>query len=90
MSTNHLVNETVITIAYERSGHGSPLIFVGPALADRSAGAPLMAQLAGHFTTINYDRRGRGSSGDTPPYAIEREVEDIAALVDQAGGAAYA
>jgi pimeloyl-ACP methyl ester carboxylesterase len=45
--------------------------------------------LAPHFTVITYDRRGRGGSGDTPPYAVEREVEDIAALVSQAGGSAY-
>jgi pimeloyl-ACP methyl ester carboxylesterase len=51
-------------------------------------GQQLAALLAQHFTVINYDRRGRGDSGDTPPYAVEREVEDIDALIDQAGGSA--
>ena len=48
--------------------------------------APLAEELANNFTVINYDRRGRGESGDTAPYAIEREFEDIAALIDQVGG----
>jgi dihydrofolate reductase len=51
--------------------------------------APLAALLAEHFTVFNYDRRGRGDSGDTPPYAVEREFEDLQALIDEAGGAAF-
>ncbi len=77
------------TIAYDRSGKGAAVIFVGGALADRSAGTPLAAQLAEHFTVFNYDRRGRGDSGDTPPYAVQREVEDLAALIQEAGGSAF-
>jgi hypothetical protein len=77
------------TIAFDTSGKGAPVIFVGPALADRSAGAPLAAPLARTFTVFNYDRRGRGDSGDTPPYAVQREVEDLAALVEAAGGSAF-
>jgi pimeloyl-ACP methyl ester carboxylesterase len=76
------------SIAYELSGQGSPLVLVASALADRSDTRKLAALLAPDHTVINYDRRGRGASGDTPPYAIERETEDIEALIDAAGGSA--
>jgi pimeloyl-ACP methyl ester carboxylesterase len=76
-------------IAYERLGDGPPVILVCGGSVDRSSNAPLAALLASHFTVFNYDRRGRGDSGDTPPYAIEREVEDIDAMVEAAGGSAY-
>ncbi len=76
------------TIAFERSGAGSPIILVGGALSERSAGAPLAALLTAYATVFTYDRRGRGDSGDTPPYAVEREIEDIAALIQAAGGSA--
>jgi pimeloyl-ACP methyl ester carboxylesterase len=76
-------------IAFDRSGQGPALVLVGGALSDRSGGAPLAALLAPRFTVFSYDRRGRGESGDTAPYAVEREVEDIEALVDEAGGAAF-
>ena len=77
-------------IAYERSGSGPALILVDGALCSRAFGpspklAPLLAQ---HFTVFAYDRRGRGQSGDTQPYSPGREVEDIAALVQEAGGSA--
>ena len=54
----------------------------------RAAAEPLARSLAAQFTVLNYDRRGRGDSGDTAPYAVEREIEDIAALIDAAGGSA--
>ena len=78
------------TIAYERSGSGPALILVDGALCSRAFGpSPKLAPLlAPHFTVYAYDRRGRGQSGDTPPYAPAREVEDIAALIDAAGGSA--
>jgi pimeloyl-ACP methyl ester carboxylesterase len=76
------------TIAFDRSGHGPPVIFVGGALTDRSASEPMAALLDPHFTVFSYDRRGRGDSGDTPPYAVQREIEDIGALIDEAGGSA--
>lgn len=76
-------------IAYDQIGEGPPIILVGGASCDRAVGIPIAEALAQHFTVLNYDRRGRGDSGDTPPYAVEREVEDIAALVDAAGGEAY-
>jgi pimeloyl-ACP methyl ester carboxylesterase len=80
-------------IAFETDGKGPPLILVGGAFCDRRArasGTPLAALLSSRFTVFSYDRRGRGDSGDTPPYGIEREVQDLAALVERAGGAAYA
>jgi pimeloyl-ACP methyl ester carboxylesterase len=79
------------SIAYETIGNGPPLILIGGAFNDRharAAGTPLAALLAARFTVSSYDRRGRGDSGDTPPYAIEREVEDVAALIAAAGGRA--
>jgi len=58
------------------------------AFNDRATGAPLARFLEPHFTVFNYDRRGRGDSGDTAPYALEREIEDLDALIAQAGGSA--
>lgn len=78
------------TIAFERTGSGPPLILVDGALCSRAFGpsAKLAPLLARYFTVYSYDRRGRGLSGDTPSYSPAREVEDIAALVDAAGGSA--
>src|SRR5437868_3687774 len=76
------------TIAFDQLGKGPALILVGGALEQRamdSETAPLLAQ---HFTVFHYDRRGRGDSTDTPPYAVEREIEDIDALITEAGGSA--
>lgn len=77
-------------IAYDRQGEGPALILVDGALCARLAGAKpeLVSLLAPHFTVYSYDRRGRGDSGDTSPYAVEREIEDIQALIDAAGGTA--
>jgi pimeloyl-ACP methyl ester carboxylesterase len=77
------------SIAYERTGSGPAVILVTGGLDDGSENAPLAAELAEHFTAYNYNRRGRGESGDTLPYAVEREVEDIEALVAEAGGSAH-
>jgi pimeloyl-ACP methyl ester carboxylesterase len=77
------------TIAFDRSGEGAPIIFVGGALSDRTGAAPVAALLAPHFTVFTYDRRGLGSSGDTAPYAVDREVEDLEALINEAGGSAF-
>jgi pimeloyl-ACP methyl ester carboxylesterase len=76
------------TIAFERFGEGPPVILVGGATTHRAMTRPLAEELAKDFTVINYDRRGRGDSGDTPPYTVEREVEDIGALIAEAGGVA--
>jgi len=78
-------------IAYDKLGSGLPLILVDGALCSRDFGpmpklAPIMAE---HFTVYMYDRRGRNQSGDTPPYAPEREVEDLEAMINEAGGSAY-
>lgn len=71
-------------IAFERSGSGRPLIIAGGALTDHQFYVPLAAELSRHFTVYNYDRRGRGQSRDTSADAVEREVEDLAALVGHA------
>jgi pimeloyl-ACP methyl ester carboxylesterase len=76
-------------IAYERNGGGPAVILVGGATVDRSDNASLATELAEQFTVYNYDRRGRGDSGDTLPYALEREIEDIDALLAEAGGSAH-
>lgn len=75
-------------IAFDQSGEGPAIILVVGAFNDRATGAPLARFLERHFTVFNYDRRGRGESGDTGPYAIEREIEDLDALIAQAGGSA--
>ena len=77
------------TIAFDQIGNGPVVILVDSALADRSICVKLAKLLAEEFTVINYDRRGRGDSGDIQPYTVEREVEDIEALVDNAGGSAF-
>jgi pimeloyl-ACP methyl ester carboxylesterase len=86
-----VISKDGTAIAFERIGSGAPVILVDPALCDRGMGQSpqLAALLAPHFTVITYDRRGRGDSGDTAPYAVDREVEDIAALVSEVGGSAY-
>jgi pimeloyl-ACP methyl ester carboxylesterase len=77
-------------IAYDRVGEGPPLILVDPAGHYRGMTrfAGLVRLLAPHFTVITYDRRGRGESSDTPPYAPEREVEDLEALISETDGSA--
>jgi pimeloyl-ACP methyl ester carboxylesterase len=78
------------SIAFDRLGDGPALIMMGGGPVDRSANTPLAELLAADFTVFNYDRRGRGDSGDTAPYAVDREYEDIAALIEEAGGSAMA
>lgn len=73
-------------IAYEQTGSGAPLIVVGGALNNRHSAANLVPLLEGAFTVLSYDRRGRGDSTDTAPYAVEREIEDLRALGAAAGG----
>jgi pimeloyl-ACP methyl ester carboxylesterase len=79
------------TIAFTEVGSGQPLIMVDGATAHRAVSplhAPLGELVKDRFTLITYDRRGRGESGDTAPYAVEREFEDLAALIEHAGGPA--
>jgi pimeloyl-ACP methyl ester carboxylesterase len=77
------------TIAFDRLGDGPPVILVCGAMCDRALMRPTAEELANHFTVFNYDRRGRGDSSDTAPYAVEREIEDIGALAAEAGGTAF-
>ncbi|GIH21165.1 alpha/beta fold hydrolase [Rugosimonospora africana] len=74
------------SIAYDRTGRGPALILIG---GSREDNASLAAALAEHFTVYNYDQRGYGASGDTQPYAVAREIEDIDALIAEAGGRAH-
>ena len=75
-------------IAFDRLGDGPPVIVVCGAMCGRALMRPTAEELAKRFTVFNYDRRGRGDSGDTTPYAVEREIEDIGALIIEAGGTA--
>ncbi|MEO3792864.1 alpha/beta hydrolase [Nonomuraea sp. B10E15] len=86
MSTARSADGT--TIAYTRAGQGPAVILVDGALSFRaqSINTGLATALAGDFTVYTYDRRGRGESGDTPPYTTEREIEDLAALAELAAG----
>jgi alpha-beta hydrolase superfamily lysophospholipase len=85
----HVTSKDGTSIAYERSGQGPAVVLVGGALDDGAENAPLAAELAARFTVYNYARRGRGESGDTPPYAVQREIEDLEALIAEAGGSAH-
>jgi pimeloyl-ACP methyl ester carboxylesterase len=86
----HTVSADGTVIAYERLGEaaGPPLIVVGGALCDRTRMRPFCEALATHTAVVNYDRRGRGDSGEGDGDDIAREIEDLAALVDEAGGRA--
>ncbi|GGD52931.1 alpha/beta fold hydrolase [Paenibacillus nasutitermitis] len=83
-----VISKDGTSIEFDRTGEGPPIILVVGAFNDRSTGAHLAKLLESNFTVINYDRRGKGASGDTLPYAIEREIEDLEALIDVAGGSA--
>ncbi|MFJ1870950.1 alpha/beta fold hydrolase [Streptomyces chartreusis] len=76
------------SIAYEISGDGPAVILVSGAMSTGGTVAPLAVPLSKHFRVAVYDRRGRGASGEASPYAVEREVEDLAALIDAVGGEA--
>ena len=91
IAQNTVTSKDGTVIAYSQIGQGPALILVDGALCYRQFGPSqdLAAHLASSFTVITYDRRGRGESGDTQPYAVEREVEDIAALLKAVGGTAY-
>ena len=84
-----VISKDGTSIGFDRLGEGSPVILVSGGSTDRMANAPVAGHLATRFTTFNYDRRGRGDSADTPPYAIEREIEDLDAVIAAAGGSAF-
>jgi pimeloyl-ACP methyl ester carboxylesterase len=88
---SELISSDGTTIGVGQTGNGPPLVLVDGALCHRGFGpsADLSAALASEFTVVSYDRRGRGESGDTPPYAPEREIEDLAVVIAAVGGSAF-
>ncbi|KOU77003.1 hydrolase [Streptomyces sp. MMG1533] len=76
------------SLAYESTGDGPAVILVSGAMSTGATVAPLAGPLSDRFKVVSYDRRGRGASGDTAPYAVDREVEDLAALIGAVGGEA--
>src|SRR5215210_3169004 len=85
---HHVTSADGTDLAYDKLGSGPPVVLVCGGSVDRMSNAGLAATLADEFTVYNFDRRGRGDSGDTSPYSIEREIEDIDAVVGAAGGSA--
>lgn len=87
-----VISKDGTAIGYDIAGHGPLVILIAGATQhrgiDRTRMPSLQAQLARNFSVINYDRRGRGASGDTKPYAVAREIEDISALMTAHGGEA--
>lgn len=88
---NKVISKDGTSIAYEKSGSGEPLILIDGALCYRSFGPmkKFASLLSNNFTVYWYDRRGRGDSGDSPNYSPDREVEDIEALINEAGRPAF-
>lgn len=88
---NKVLSKDGTTIAYDKQGTGPAVILVAGALCSRLSwsGPELSTLLSSHFTVYNYDRRGRGESGDIQPYTVQKEIDDIEALIDEAGGSAY-
>lgn len=88
---NAVTSRDGTSIAYDKVGQGPALILVDGALSVHSSGgkSELAKLLAPHFSVYGYDRRGRGRSGDTLPYAVDREIDDIEALINHAGGSAF-
>lgn len=89
--TNTVPSKDGTTIAFDLYGDGTPIVLVGGAFQYRAFDPPtveLAKLLASDFAVFHYDRRGRGDSDDTPPYAIQREVEDLQAVITEAGGSA--
>jgi pimeloyl-ACP methyl ester carboxylesterase len=90
-SSGQVVSRDGTTIAYDKAGSGPPVILVVGALCSRTMGpgVKLGPMLAQQFTVFTYDRRGRGESGENAPYEVEREIEDMEALIREAGGSAF-
>jgi pimeloyl-ACP methyl ester carboxylesterase len=88
---NKVTSKDGTTIAFDKKGSGQPVVLVDGALCYRSFGPmpELASLLEPHFTVLTYDRRGRGESSNSKPYQVEREVEDIEALIDEAGGSVF-
>ncbi|MFF1765531.1 alpha/beta fold hydrolase [Streptomyces sp. NPDC058249] len=83
-----VVSRDGTTIAYEKAGEGPPIVLLNGSFRDHTIFDPLVPELAPHCTTYVYDRRGRGESGDSPEYAVQREIEDLEAVIQEAGGSA--
>ena len=83
-----VTSEDGTSLAFDVTGEGPPVVIVAGALSPRLPNSPFAELLSAEFRVLTYDRRGRGDSGDTPPYAVEREIEDFAAIVEAAGGGA--
>ncbi len=88
---NKVISKDGTEIAYDKQGQGPAIILVDGALSFRSFGPmPELAKLLStNFTVVDYDRRGRGESSDTKPFAVEREIEDIEALIENVGGSTF-
>jgi pimeloyl-ACP methyl ester carboxylesterase len=89
---NKVTSKDGTIIAFDKSGEGQVIIIVDGTLQYRAIHQKIvqLAELLGqHFTVLNYDRRGRGESTDTQPYAVEREIEDIEALINKVGRSAF-
>lgn len=82
----HVTSKDGVPIAYERSGEGLPLVLIHGTAADHTRWMPVLPGLEKHFTVYAVDRRGRGKSGDAESYTIDREYEDVAAVVDSIPG----
>ena len=87
--TSYVTSADGTRIAFDRLGEGPPVVIVSGLFCVRQTTQALAEELAQVFSVINYDRRGRGDSSDTPPYAVEREIEDLGALIEAAGGSAF-
>jgi pimeloyl-ACP methyl ester carboxylesterase len=89
--SGQVVSRDGTIIAYDKAGNGPPVILIVGALCSRTLGpsVKLAPMLAKQFTVFTYDRRGRGDSGENSPYEVEREVEDLQALIEEAGGSAF-
>ncbi|MFI0450330.1 alpha/beta fold hydrolase [Actinomadura sp. 6N118] len=83
-----VVSRDGTTIAFERAGDGPPIVLLNGAFRDHTIFDALVPELTPHCTTYVYDRRGRGESGDAPAYSVEREIEDLEAVISEAGGQA--
>lgn len=84
-----VISQDGTSISLDKFGDGPPLILIEGALNDLATTLPLGAQLASQFTVFAYDRRGRGSSGDVQPYSVEREIEDLDAVLAETGSPPY-
>jgi pimeloyl-ACP methyl ester carboxylesterase len=85
---NTVTSSDGTSIAFDRLGDGPPVVIIGAGPTDRSANAPVAQLLSDRFTVVNYDRRARGDSDDTAPFTVDREYDDLAAVIDAAGGSA--